>query len=86
MGVTLPHSAYLQGYTKGTKISSISDLQRGDIICMDTSSDSDLSDHVGIYLGDGMMIHASSGGGKVQINTILSGYYNSAYSWGRRVL
>lgn len=86
VGVTLPHSAYLQGYTKGTKISSISDLQRGDIICMDTSSDSDLSDHVGIYLGDGMMIHASSGGGKVQINTILSGYYNSAYSWGRRVL
>lgn len=43
--------------TKYTKITSMSDMQRGDIIVF--------SGHVAIYAGDGIMIDASSNNGKV---------------------
>ena len=52
---------------------------------MNTITDSDLSDHVGTYLGSGKFIHASSAAGKVIISTVTSGYYNRVFSWGRRV-
>ena len=51
-----------------------------------TVSDSDQSDHTGIYLGSGYFIHASSGGEKVVVSNLNSGYYNRVFSWGRRVL
>ena len=86
VGVSLPHSAQMQGYNCGTKIESLSSMQRGDIVCMNTVSDSDLSDHVGIYLGNKKMIHASSGAGEVIISDLSEGYYNRVFSWGRRVL
>ena len=86
IGISLGRSAYAQGYGKGTKIETVSALQRGDIVCMNTLTDSDLSDHVGIYLGGGKMIHASSSAAKVIISTLTSGYYNRVFSWGRRVV
>ena len=87
-GVSLSRSAYSQGYTSSyTKITSISDLKKGDLVCFNTvEGDSDLSDHVGIYMGGGQFIHASSSGGKVMISTLSSGYYNRVFSWGFRVL
>ena len=82
VGVSLPHSAQMQGYNSGTKIEGLDNLQRGDIVCMNTVSDSDLSDHVGIYLGNKKMIHASSGAGEVIISDLSEGYYNRVFSWG----
>ncbi|MDL2206301.1 SH3 domain-containing protein [Eubacteriales bacterium OttesenSCG-928-N13] len=82
VGIKLPHSAYSQGYSCGSKV-SMSQLVRGDLVCWNTISDGDLSDHVGIYLGNGQAIHASSGTGKVIISSISSGYYQRAFSWGR---
>ena len=88
-GVSLPRSAYDQGYgSYGTKITSVSGLKKGDLVFFNTISDSDLSDHAGIYIGDGNFIHASSSeskGRKVMISTLSSGYYNRQFSWGRRV-
>ena len=49
-GISLPHSSYSLRY-EGYAISE-KDLQPGDIICY--------SGHVGIYIGDGKMVHASS--------------------------
>ena len=86
VGVSLSRSAQTQGYEDGTKIENISDLKRGDIVCFNTVSDSDLSDHTGIYLGNGQFVHASSSGGKVVISSLSSGYYKTNFSWGRRVL
>ena len=83
-GVSLPHSAYIIGYSLGKKVSR-SELERGDIVCFNTIADSDLSDHVGIYLGGGSFLHASSGQGRVVIST-LTGFYANAFSWGRSVL
>ena len=85
-GYSLLRSAQQQGYNdKYTKLSR-SQLKMGDIVCFNTISDSDLSDHVGIYISDGDFIHASSGGGRVMISNLDSGYYNRVFSWGRRIL
>ena len=91
LGISLGRSAYAQGYNSstGTKISSVSDLKRGDIVCFDTLTDSDISDHVGLYIGNGYFIHASSGdsnGHQVCVSQLNSGYYSRVFSWGRRPL
>ena len=87
-GITLKRTSESQGYDSSyTKISAISNLKVGDLVFFNTNSDdADLCDHVGIYLGSGSFIHASSAGGKVITSSLNSGYYNRTYSWGRRVL
>ena len=86
IGIALPRTAVNQGYSDTyTKISSVSELRRGDLVYFNTVSDGDLSDHAGIYLGAGYFIHASSGQGKVVVSSLASGYYNQVFSWGRRV-
>lgn len=87
-GVSISRTAQKQGYEdKYEKISSISDLRRGDLVFFNTNdSDSDLCDHVGIYLGSREFIHASSAAEKVIISSLSSGYYNRTFSWGRRIL
>ncbi|NLG25776.1 MAG: C40 family peptidase, partial [Clostridiales bacterium] len=82
-GVTLPRTAYMQGYMSNRTRLSKGELKRGDLMVFNTVSDNDLADHVGIYLGDGKFIHASSSRGKVVISS-LSGY--SGFSWGFRLL
>ncbi len=84
VGVSLAHSAQSVGYGSGQKVDR-AHLERGDIVCFNTISDSDLSDHVGIYLGNNQFVHASSGQGRVVVST-LSGYYSENFSWGRRVI
>ena len=88
IGISLKRSAYSQGYDNShPKIESISDLRRGDAVYFNTVSDSDLSDHAGIYIGNGYFIHASSGGHRVVVSNLYSGsYYNRVFSWGRRIL
>jgi len=80
-------SAKTQGYDDRQEKLSYSELKRGDLVCFDTnSSDSDLSDHVGIYLGKGYFIHASSGGKMVMVSSMSSGYYKRVFSWGKRLI
>jgi len=63
-----------------TRISNMGDLRRGDIICV--------SGHVGIYLGDGTAVHASSSNGAVVVssNIFISNYWTSNWICGRRPL
>lgn len=70
-GVALPH--YTGGIQKKGKRISRKNLQRGDIVFPQRG-------HVGIYLGGGKMIVASSGHGKVMIQKVY-GFYTA-----RRVL
>ncbi|MBQ3575429.1 MAG: SH3 domain-containing protein, partial [Clostridia bacterium] len=87
-GITsFPRTAEKMGYSNTyPKVSKISDLKVGDLVFFDTSSDNDLCDHVGIYLGGGYFVHASSAAAKVVKSNLNSGYYNRVFSWGRRVL
>ncbi|MGM9527352.1 MAG: NlpC/P60 family protein [Oscillospiraceae bacterium] len=59
-------------------------LKVGDAICF--SSSSSYIGHVGIYIGDGQFIHASSGSGKVIISDLDSNYYNTHYVGARRIV
>jgi len=71
--------------TQGVKV-SMSDLQRGDLVFFDTDGGHNYINHVGIYIGNGEFIHASSGSGKVIISDLYSGYYSNAYMTARRVI
>lgn len=85
-GVSLSGSAYGQGYGKGEKV-AYDNVKKGDIVCFNTvETDTDLVDHVGVYIGGGQFIHASSSRGEVIISSMSSGYYKRVFSWGRRVL
>lgn len=87
-GINLPRTAYEQGYKgPGTKVTSISELQIGDLVFFNTVADADLSDHAGIYIGNGQVIHASSGSQrKVVISSFSTNYYRTHFSWGRHVV
>ena len=69
-GYNLPHTATGQmGY--GTSVAK-SALQPGDLVffCDPSRSGGKAASHVGIYIGSNQFIHASSGGGKVQIDSL----------------
>ncbi len=42
--------------------------------------------HVGIYAGEGIMIHASSGDGMIAYADLNSNYYKNRFLWARRVI
>ena len=85
--VELPDTARGQGFDGDyAMIAAAANLQPGDVVCFDTDpSDGNPSDHTGVYLGEGHFAHASSAAGQVVVSSLDSGYYKSAFSWGRRI-
>lgn len=85
--IELKRSAKDQGYDDTyLKVEHISDLLPGDLVYFNTRKDNDLTDHAGIYIGNGEFIHCSSGFGRVIVSSLLKGYYYKNFSWGRRVI
>jgi len=60
-----------------------SELQPGDLIFSDTDNDGSVN-HVGIYIGNGKMIHAPRTGDVVKISDINNSFYKKAYVASRR--
>lgn len=60
-----------------------SELQPGDAVFFASSSEA--IGHVGIYIGNGQFIHASSGAGYVTINSLDESYYSRMYVGARRI-
>ena len=87
-GYNLPHSATSQWYESGQYVER-SDLQPGDIVlfCDPSRSNGKACSHVGIYIGNGEFIHASSGssGKYVRISSLNTGYYNTYYKGAKRL-
>ena len=84
-GYNLPHTATGQmGY--GTSVAK-SALQPGDLVffCDPSRSGGKAASHVGLYIGSNQFIHASSGGGKVQIDSLSKAYYAKYYVGARRL-
>lgn len=63
-------------------ISSINDIQKGDILFFRSDASSNVS-HCGIYIGSGMMIDASSSNGKV-VKRAVSSYWKRNFVNARR--
>ncbi|WP_027087533.1 C40 family peptidase [Cohnella panacarvi] len=81
MGVWLPRTSSAQAYM-GEKVDRAY-LSVGDLIFFRTGG-AGIS-HVGIYAGNGNMLHASSSKG-VTLSNINTSYWNKAYVTARRVL
>ena len=82
------------GYTlnpgASTQMDSVSVIKRvelvpGDLVFFNNGSARRAS-HVGIYVGDGQFIHATTPGNPLSISSLDSGYYSRYFVGGGRVL
>ena len=84
-GITIPRTSSQQS-RYGTTVSK-SNLRAGDLIFFDTSGPNNGGvSHVGLYVGNGQMIHASSSKKKVVQVSVETSYWNNAYVTAKRVL
>ena len=84
-GIVLPRTSSAQS-KYGTYVSK-SNLKAGDLVFFDTNGANDGNvSHVGMYIGNGQMIHASYGQKKIVIANFNDSYYQKAYVNARRVL
>lgn len=81
-GISLPRSTTEQ-YKVGSYVEK-SDLKPGDLVFMANTYRSGIS-HVGIYVGNGCFIHASSSRG-ITIDDLSESYYVEHYYGSRRIL
>ncbi len=78
----LPRRASEQYYEMGSPVDK-EDLRVGDLVFFTTYKPG--PSHVGVYIGDGNFVHASSAGGEVQVNTMSEGYYKRRFFGARRI-
>lgn len=84
-GIRLSHSATAQ--SKNGVYVAKEDLQPGDLVFFKDYETMNGIGHVGIYIGNGDFIHASSGTGYcVKVSTLLSGSYLNRYETARRLV
>ena len=86
VGIHLPRVSREQA--KKGQLVSFNELKKGDLVFFATKRRSPHRvTHVGIYLGNGNFIHASSGAKKVVIcNFHKHCFYKKHFLWGRRVI
>ena len=80
LGINLTRVSQTQ-YLEGAPLTR-DELQPGDLVFFEKNGD---VHHVGIYAGDGYMIHAPYTGAVVSYQSIDSDYYKSQFCGGRRV-
>ena len=84
-GVTLPRTSIEQS-KYGTTISK-SNLKAGDLVFFDTDGENNgVVTHVGIYAGNGQLIHASSSKKEIVKVSMETSYWNNTYVRAKRVL
>ena len=85
IGVRLPHKASIQA-TYGYDVAK-EDLRSGDLVFFRGSYGNGDISHVGMYIGGGMIIHASTGTGSITIDYLYgAGYFTNNYVKARRIL
>ena len=82
LGVTIPRDAGDQAKV-GRRIATRSALRPGDLVFFRASTGA--IHHVGLYVGDGRMIHAPSTGSSVRIVSLANEPYRSEFAGGRRL-
>lgn len=82
-GVKLPRTSRAMS-SHGQAVSK-SNLKPGDLVFFHTGRSSRVN-HVAMYIGNGKIVHSSSGQGGVRVDSITSGYYARKMVSARRVL
>lgn len=80
-GVDLPHSARAQ-FAMGHRLARW-EIRAGDLVFFRTYRRD--ASHVGIYIGDGLFIHAAARGGEVRVDDLDHRYYRARYLGARRL-
>jgi cell wall-associated NlpC family hydrolase len=84
VGISLPRTAQEQ-YDATVRVSA-DQLQPGDTVYFANTSPSSVPiTHVGIYIGNGLMIDAPAEGEVVQVTSVFSGYWGAHYAGAGRV-
>lgn len=81
-GIKLPHSSRGQ-YSCGRPVSK-SELRAGDMVFFGGTYRRGIS-HVGLYIGDGKFIHASTERAGVRVDNLNDAYYRRKYAGARRI-
>ena len=81
LGVTIPRDAGDQA-AEGVRVARRSALRAGDLVFFRSASGS--IHHVGMYVGDGRMIHAPATGRPVALVSLATEPYRSEFAGGRR--
>ena len=81
-GISLPHSSSAQ-FRMGRSVSR-GNLQAGDLVFF-SSGTRGVVGHVGVYIGNGRMIHASTPSTGVIVSSLNESYYVARYLGARRV-
>ena len=81
-GIRLPHSSAAQ--SRIGKPVSRGSLQPGDLVFFNRTYRRGVS-HVGIYVGDGKFVHASTHGRGVRVDSLNQPYYTPRYCGARRM-
>ena len=82
LNINLPRVSYQQAAV-GKKV-PINQLKAGDLVTFNTLGKNQVS-HIGIYIGNGEFIHASSGSKKVVVSE-LKGYYAEKFLFGVKII
>lgn len=77
-------AAVYSEYSAWTKIWGTSSLKKGDIVFFRSDTSANIG-HMGVYIGNGEFVHASSGQGRVMVSTLNNTYWARNYVFARRV-
>lgn len=83
-GIYIPRVAASQAQY-GQKVSK-RNLQTGDLLFFRTDKSSNRISHVGMYIGDGKMVHAPTTGDVVKVSSIYSAFWSRTYAWSCRYI
>lgn len=83
-GIMIPRDSFYQA-TKGKAVAK-KDLQAGDLVFFAYNGGKGKVYHVGLYIGNGQMLHAPNYASKVRIEPLNAGVYKRNYSGARRYL
>jgi cell wall-associated NlpC family hydrolase len=78
LGIELPHSSYAL-YDRGRRVTR-SRLKAGDLLFFSGLG------HVGLYVGEGQMVHAPSSGRSVEVVSLRGSYFGDQLVGARRVV
>ena len=83
-GITLNRVAADQS-KQGTTVKK-ANLHLGDLVFFDTNGGSNHINHVGLYIGSGKFIQASSGNSGVVISNLTGGFYSQTFMKAKRII